>query len=75
MTRRLGSREVPEKPVSFDLQKHAAEAIAENVYSHTLGLAGYPPVFLGSAVAIRWKGRGLVVTADHVIRGATRAKP
>jgi hypothetical protein len=69
MNRRRGSREVPAKRVSFDLQKHAAEAIVENVYSHTLGLAGYPPVFLGSAVAIRWKGRGLVVTADHVIRG------
>jgi hypothetical protein len=69
MTRRRGAREVRAQPVSFDLQKHVAEAIVENVYSHTLGLAGYPPVFLGSAVAIRWKGRGLVVTADHVIRG------
>ena len=56
-------------PASFDERKHAAEAIVENIYAHTVGLAGYPPVFLGSAVAIRWKGRPLVVTADHVIRG------
>jgi len=69
MTPYRKSREVRTKPVSFDLQKHAVEAIVENIYAHTLGLAGYPPVFLGSAVAIRWKGRALVVTADHVIRG------
>ncbi|MGB8495643.1 MAG: hypothetical protein WCE53_14675 [Candidatus Acidiferrum sp.] len=59
----------PVQPVPFELQKHAAEAIVENIYAHTVGLAGYPPVFLGSAVAIRWKGRALVVTADHVIKG------
>lgn len=69
MNRNRRSRKVRAKPVSFDLQKHAAEAVVESVYSHTLGLAGYPPVFLGSAVAIRWKGRAFVVTADHVIRG------
>jgi hypothetical protein len=63
------SRKGPAKRVSFDIQKHAAEAVVESVYSHTLGLAGYPPVFLGSAVAIRWKGRAFVVTADDVIRG------
>lgn len=57
------------KSPSFDEQKHAAEAIVENIYAHTVGLAGHPPVYLGSAVAIRWKGRALVVTADHVIRG------
>jgi hypothetical protein len=34
-----------------------------------LGLAGYPPVFLGSAVANRWRSRALVATADHVIEG------
>jgi hypothetical protein len=60
-------REVRTKPISFDLQKHAAEAIVENIYTHTLGLAGYPPVFLGSAVVIRWNGRAFV-TADHVIK-------
>jgi len=69
MTGRRTSREVEAKPVSFDLQKHAAEAVVENIYAHTVGLAGYPPVFLGSAVAIRWKGHALVVTADHVIKG------
>jgi hypothetical protein len=35
------------QPISFGLQKHAAEAVVENIYAHTLGLAGYPPVFLG----------------------------
>lgn len=69
MNRGRRSRKVRSKPGSFDIQKHAAEAIVESFYSHTLGLAGYPPVFLGSAVAIRWKGRPFVVTADHVIRG------
>jgi hypothetical protein len=69
VNRRRRSRKVSAKPVSFDIQKHAAEAVVESVYSHTLGLAGYPPVFLGSAVAIRWKGRAFVVTADHVIKG------
>ncbi len=47
----------PSEPASFDLQKHAAEAIVENIYAHTLGL-----------VAIRWNGRALFVTADHVIK-------
>jgi hypothetical protein len=69
MTRNRRSREVQTKPVSADLQKHAAEAIVEKIYAHTLGLAGHPPVFLGSAVAIRWKGRALIVTADHVVQG------
>ena len=70
MTRRRKSSGGTEpKPVSFDLQKHAAEAIVENIYAHTLGLAGHPPVFLGSAVAIRWTARGLILTADHVIKG------
>ena len=74
MTRNRRSREVQTKPVSFDLQKHAAEGIVENIYAHTLGLAGYPPVFLGSAVAIRWKGRAFVVTADHVVKGVDESQ-
>ena len=52
---------------SFDLQKHVAEAVVENIYSHIVGLVGHPPVFLGSAIAIRWNGHTLLVTADHVL--------
>ena len=67
--RQKSSSGIEPKPASFDQQKHAAEAIVENIYAHSLGLAGHPPIFLGSAVAIRWKARGLILTADHVIRG------
>ena len=46
------------------------EAMVGNIYAHTVGLAGHSPVFLGSADAIRWKSRVLVLTADHVIKDA-----
>src|ERR1700691_2484817 len=55
-------------PASFDLRSYATEAVVQSVSSHTLTLAHYPPVILGSAVAIRWKDRAFVVTADHVVR-------
>jgi len=53
---------------TFDEQKHAAEAVIERVHSHTVMLAGYPPYFLGTAIALCFAGQYLFLTAEHVVK-------
>jgi hypothetical protein len=52
----------------FDLKKHAMEGIEEALYWHTVGVISELGASTGTAIAIRFRGQCLLVTANHVIK-------
>jgi len=73
--RRTKKKRSPAKRVPSETQKIAGEGIEEFIYWHTAGIVlgiGRPgTVQVGTAAAVLWKGRHLLLTAGHVLNGAT----
>jgi hypothetical protein len=65
MTRRA-KKKADSEP--FELKKNAMEGIEEAVYWYTVGVVSDRGNGLGTAVAIRFRGQYILLTANHVIK-------